>query len=85
MRYVVVAYVKFAYILDTYKNCARYSGTTTKFELYFAFHGVCVPSIKTVNKEVHELINGQTGNHFADDIFKCIFVNEMCIWTKISL
>ena len=29
---------------------------------------------------------GQNGRHFADDIFKCIFVNEeFCIFIKISL
>ena len=29
---------------------------------------------------------GQNGRHFADDIFRCIFVNEKsCILTKISL
>ena len=29
---------------------------------------------------------GQSGRHFADDIFKCIFVNEkFCISIKISL
>ena len=28
----------------------------------------------------------QNGRHFADDIFRCIFVNEMfCILIKISL
>ena len=29
---------------------------------------------------------GQNGHHFADDIFKCIFVNEkFCILIEISL
>ena len=29
---------------------------------------------------------GQNGRHFADDIFRCIFVNEkVCILMKISL
>ena len=29
---------------------------------------------------------GQNGRHFADDIFRCIFVNEnFCILIKISL
>ena len=29
---------------------------------------------------------GQNGRHFADDIFRCIFVNEkLCILIKISL
>ena len=29
---------------------------------------------------------GQNGPHFADDIFRCIFINEkFCIFTKISL
>ena len=29
---------------------------------------------------------GQNGRRFADDIFRCIFVNEkFCILTKISL
>ena len=30
--------------------------------------------------------SGQNGRHFADDIFRCIFVNEkFCILIKISL
>ena len=35
----------------------------------------------------HELISpGQNGHHFADDIFRCIFMNEkFCILIKISL
>ena len=35
----------------------------------------------------HKLISpGQNGRHFADDIFRCIFVNEkFCILIKISL
>ena len=29
---------------------------------------------------------GQNGHHFADDIFRCIFMNEKsCIMIKISL
>ena len=29
---------------------------------------------------------GQNGCHFAEDIFKCIFMDEsFCIWIKISL
>ena len=29
---------------------------------------------------------GQKGHHFADDIFRCIFVNEkLCVLIKISL
>ena len=29
---------------------------------------------------------GQNGRHFADDIFKCIFLNEkLCILIRISL
>ena len=34
----------------------------------------------------HSSAPGQNGRHFADDIFKCIFVNEQfCVLIKISL
>ena len=43
-----------------------------------------------VSFEVRQTVNssppGQNGRHFADDIFRCIFVNEkFCILIKISL
>ena len=38
-------------------------------------HGLCNSSL-----------SGRNGSHFADDIFRCIFVNEkFCILTKMSL
>ena len=36
--------------------------------------------------EVNSSPPGQNGHHFADNIFRCIFVNEnFCILIKISL
>ena len=37
-------------------------------------------------QSVNSSPSGQNGHHFADDIFRCIFVNEkFCILIKISL
>ena len=46
--------------------------------------------MKAIGKLLSAFINsyppGQNGRHFADDIFRCIFVNEkFCILIKISL
>ena len=36
--------------------------------------------------ELTDLPPGQNGRHFADDIFRCIFMNEkFCILIKMSL
>ena len=38
------------------------------------------------NTGVHLTLPGQNGHHFADNIFKCIFMNEKCcILIRISL
>ena len=35
---------------------------------------------------INSSLPGQNGGHFADDIFRCLFVNEMlCILIKILL
>ena len=35
---------------------------------------------------INSFPSGQNGRHFADDVFKCIFVNEkFCISIQISL
>ena len=35
---------------------------------------------------INSSLPGQNGHHFADDIFRCIFVNEkFCILIRISL
>ena len=45
-------------------------------------HRACLTNINGINT----LRPGQNGRHFADDIFKCIFLNENAsIPTKISL
>ena len=39
-----------------------------------------------INACVNSSFPGQNGRHFADDIFGCIFMNEMFfVWIKISL
>ena len=44
---------------------------------------ICCPrKVRVVNSSPH----GQNVHRFADDIFKCIFMNEkFCIWIKFSL
>ena len=38
------------------------------------------------NQQINSSLLGQNGHHFADDIFRCIFVNEkFCFLIKISL
>ena len=45
-----------------------------------------VMQLKMINVDVYSSAPGWNDRHFADDIFKCIFVNEiMCILSNISL
>ena len=47
-----------------------------------------IMATKSVNKHllvVNTLGSRHNGHHFADDIFKCIFLNKFRILTKISL
>ena len=40
----------------------------------------------TVLPQINSSPPGQNGRHFAEDIFRCIFMNEnLCILIKISL
>ena len=37
-------------------------------------------------RAINSCLPGQNGRHFADDIFRCIVVNEkLCILIKVSL
>ena len=53
---------------------------------YNAMHGVFRSNrkitrlIPLTNLPLHK-----NGHHFADDIFRCIFINEKCILIEISL
>ena len=45
-----------------------------------------IERIQVINKYINTLRPRQNGRHFADDIFKCIFLNEnVRISIKISL
>ena len=47
---------------------------------------VCLHDTNAWNSLIHLPSPGQNGSNFADDIFRCIFVNETCcILIKISL
>ena len=59
--------------------------------LFFSFHSCNHPDLSRYSYPVHlcilaHLSPGQNGRHFADNIFRCIFMNEkFCILIKISL
>ena len=42
------------------------------------------PKILVCQEEINTLRREQNGLHFADDIFKCIFLNEI-VWRSIEI
>ena len=78
-------------LFQVYTLHSIFVGTDTPVPIgdYFTWDSNLPPCYILVS-HCRETVNssppGQNGHHFADDIFRCIFVNEkICIWTEISL
>ena len=57
-------------------------GAGVKVIQWISFIPLPSPFVSIINSSPH----GQNSRYFADDIFRCIFVNEkFCIWIKITL
>ena len=51
---------------------------------YYLFYVVYCFIVVMDGVDLSHLPSGQNGRHFADDSFKCIFVNEKC-WISIQI
>ena len=64
----------------------RYSSHKLIWICYITFICMCLWSMLCRLHIINSSSPGQSGHHFADDIFKCIFLNEkFCIFIRISL
>ena len=77
-----------------YTHCTKVFNTNTwgnyGMNWILLFHQACLCHVGNVSFVniiiIDSSLPGQNGRHFADDIFRCIFVNEkLCILIKISL
>ena len=73
---------------NEYKGCDLFIDVLISYKIYqfTRTEPKVVMQLKMINVDVYSSPPGWNDRHFADDIFKCIFVNErMCILINISL
>ena len=66
----------------------RWQCTMVLAVILFKYRSTLLESPKSHlnSNKVNSSSSEQSGPHFAEDIFRCIFVNEtFCIWIKISV
>ena len=72
------------YVLTQNRHQAISNNHTDSISIILLHKAYCVIQLQPA---INQLISpGQNGHHFADDMFRCIFVNEkFCILIEISL